>query len=352
MKEKEQRFRKWVLTINNPQEHQISHESIKEALRSYAVKYFAIGDEIGGQGTYHYHVFLYFSNAIRFSSIKKLFPTANIQQARGTPAQIRSYLLKDAPEHNKLEDGTYSYVDSSGKEHKGKNRSECFEETGDLPTEHQGKRNDLEYMYSLIKEGYSTAEIIEQCGSTAILHVNKINTLRFSYLAEEYRTKRRLNLKVHYISGNTGLGKSRDILDQYGDENVYRVTDYQHPFDSYQYENIIVFEEYRSQLCLSEMLNYLDVYPITLPARYSPKIACYETVFIVSNWAFEEQYYEFRRDPAQKSSYDAFKRRINGEIRVYKETGITVYKSLDEYLQRDRGFRPLSASEEKELPFD
>ncbi len=56
------------------------------------------------------------------------------------------------------------------------------------------------------------------------------------------------DLKVIYISGATGTGKTRGILDKHGDGNVYRVNDYEHPFDGYSCQNILAFDEFRSQL--------------------------------------------------------------------------------------------------------
>lgn len=44
------------------------------------------------------------------------------------------------------------------------------------------------------------------------------------------------------------------------------------------------------------MLQYCDIYPIQLPARYANKFACYETVYIISNWSLEDQYKEVQKD--------------------------------------------------------
>ena len=158
-----------------------------------------------------------------------------------------------------------------------------------------------------------------------------------------------MDLKVHYVTGQTGMGKSRDILDKHGDANFYRVTDYQHPFDSYQLQPVIVFEEYRSSLRLQDMLNYLDVYPVILPASYSPKVGCYTTVYVVSNWDFEMQYSELQKDPNQKSTYQAWVRRFNGEIKEYTEDGVITYDSMQNYLKRFEDFRPVSSDDE--IPF-
>lgn len=346
-KKKNSRSRKYMLTINNPAEHEESHSNIKKKLCKYQVDYIAMCDETGSQGTYHTHVYVKYHNAIQFLTIKSMFPSANIATALGTSIQNRNYLLKSAPEHHKKEDGSYKYKDSSGKVHTGTNHSDTFEEIGDCPQEEQGRRSDLEYMYSLVKDGLTDSEIIELIPETAIKHIDKINKLRLAYLVDKFKGQRRLDLKVNYITGSTGLGKSRDILDEYGDENVYRITDYQHPFDSYQCQPVLVFEEYRSSLRLQDMLNYLDIYPVILPARYTPKICCATTIYVVSNWTFEMQYAEVQKDPEQKSSYEAWIRRFNGFVKEYTPDGIITYPTMQEHLQR---FKKIPAG--MKTPFD
>ena len=357
-KSKNTRSRKYMLTINNPLEHGESHEGIKKKLCKYQVDYIAMSDETGSHGTYHTHVYVKYRNAINFLTIKNMFPSANIAIALGTSIQNRNYLLKSAPEHQKKEDGTYKYKDSSGRVHTGTNHSDTFEEVGECPKEEQGKRSDLEYMYALVKEGLTDSEILELIPETAIKHIDKISKLRLAYLVDKYKGQRRLDLKVNYITGKTGLGKSRDILDEYGDENVYRVTDYQHPFDSYQCQSVLVFEEFRSSLRLSELLNYCDIYPVTLPARYSPKVCCATTIFVVSNWTFEMQYSEIQKDPEQKSSYEAWIRRFNGYVKEYTDNGIITYPTMQDYLSRNEKFRPVDepvpfeTDTQNEMPFD
>ncbi len=344
------RSRKYLLTINNPAEHGETHDIIFKKLKQYQYQYIAMCDETGSQGTYHTHVYVKYNNAIRFTTIKEMFPSANIFSAVGSSVQNRNYILKCAPEHHKKNNGSYEYKDASGKSHVGINHTETFEELGECPKEEQGRRSDLEYMYQLVKENYTISEIVEIIPDTAIKHIDKINKLRHAYLVDKFKGQRRLDLKVNYITGKTGLGKTRNILDEYGDENVYRVTSYEHAFDSYQCQSVICFDEYRSSLKLQDMLNYLDVYPVILPARYSPKVACYTTVFVVSNWTFEMQYSELQKDPEQKSSYEAWIRRFNGYVKEYTENGIITYPTMQDYLKRNEQFRPVDDSEP--LPFD
>ena len=72
-------------------------------------------------------------------------------------------------------------------------------------------------------------------------------------------------------------------MEKYGYSNVFRVTDYIHPFDSSKNHSVIIFEEFRSSLKIQDMLNYLDGYPCELSARYNNKTACYLEVYIISN---------------------------------------------------------------------
>ena len=44
---------------------------------------------------------------------------------------------------------------------------------------------------------------------------------------------------------------------KYGYSNVYQVTNYEHPFDGYQGQNVIIFEEFRSSLKIDDMLKFL-----------------------------------------------------------------------------------------------
>ena len=97
------------------------------------------------------------------------------------------------------------------------------------------------------------------------------------------------------------------------------------------------------------MLDYLDIYPLELPARYANKYACYETVYIISNWELEKQYSEVQTDSPE--TWKAFLRRIH-EVRVYQEDGsIIVYDSVEKYLRRNEEFHEPSHIEQTELPF-
>ena len=81
------------------------------------------------------------------------------------------------------------------------------------------------------------------------------------------------------------------------------------------------------------MLLYCDIYPIELPSRYANKFACYNRVYIVSNWSLEKQYPEIQREDLE--SWYAFLRRIHKVI-IYGKSGNPIeYDSVMAYLERN-----------------
>ena len=54
--------KRFMLTINNPEKYEMSHEKIIEAIHTAFAKqgiiYFCLCDEIGESGTYHTHIFI------------------------------------------------------------------------------------------------------------------------------------------------------------------------------------------------------------------------------------------------------------------------------------------------------
>lgn len=308
--------RKWQITINNPIEKGFSHDKIKEVLQEFkTLIYWCMSDEIGENGTFHTHIYLHSKNAIRFSVMHNRFEGGHFEMARGTSLQNRDYVFKQGKWANTDKEDT--------------NIKDSHEESGECPVERQGARNDISDLYDMIKDGLTNYEILEQAPQY-LLNIEKIDRVRQTVLDEKFKDTWR-ELTVEYIWGLTGTGKTRSVMEKYGYSNVYRVTDYMHPFDSYKGQDVIVFEEFRSSLYLDDMLKYLDGYPVEFPARYSNKQACFTKVYIISNIDLRSQYPNVQRDEVR--SWEAFLRRIHsvtvftGEAVVRMET----QKYLKEY---------------------
>jgi len=324
---------KYQLTVNNPSAYGMSHDEIKKILLMNfpTLVYFCMSDEQGS--CYHTHIFICFTSRVRFSKIKKHFPQAHIEVAKGTVTENINYIKKSGKWENDFKHGTQ--IEGT------------FQEEGQRPPDSRGRNHDMTMLYHMVTDGYSNSEILAY-NQDYILHIDKLDKLRTTLLVDKYRNQRRLDIEVIYIYGETGTGKTRSVYDTYGDENVYRVTDYLHPFECYNCEKYLVFDEYRSSLNLSDMLEYLDVYFTALPARYVNKYSCYTKVFIISNWPLEKQHIEQQKNDAE--SWKAFLRRIK-KVKIYTKNGITTYNSVEEYFNREEKFHLLSKKESKEMPF-
>ncbi len=303
---------KWLLTINNPDKEILredggkvevvtySYESIMERLKEFVnLRYWCMSYELGlEEKTPHIHLFLCFDNQVRFRTIKALFPHPHIDKCKGTIIENRDYVFKE---------GKWKYTSKIETRIEGKQY-----EGGEMPEELQGRRTDFEELYGMIKGGMTNIQIYEE-NPGYIKYQEKIEMVRQQYRMEKYKNTWR-ELDVTYIWGPTEVGKTRFVMDKFGYENVFRVTNYFHPFDSYKGQDIVLFEEFRSSLRINDMLNYLDGYPVELPCRFSDKVACFTKVYIVSNWSIDEQYKEIQN--SHKETWQAFKRRVHHVVHM------------------------------------
>lgn len=323
--------RKWMVTINNPDEHGFTHDEIiriMSGLRGNSL-YWCMCDEEGDEcETLHTHIFIYRSSPFTARQISNLFPKMHRDTCYGTPQENRAYVLKDGEKFNKQADGSYDYTDAKGKRHIGINFSDTFYECGECPEERQGKSNATEIVLQMIRDGHSNREIVDAV-PTAYKDIEKLDRTRSMYRDADYANMWR-DLTVTYIFGDTGSGKTRSVMDKYGYADCYRVTDYKNPFDTYDGQDVIIFEEFRGGLKHGDMLNYLDGYPLLLPCRYFNRQACYTKVFIITNIPPDDQYRNIDRE-----SQKAFYRRIHKVVH-HHAGGVTEWNSIQEYFDRHK----------------
>lgn len=285
------------ITINNPSEHEYTDDKITEILAQSRIKYACFCREIGEQGTEHIHIYVIFRSARRFSTLKKRFPEAHIEKAMGSPSDNRDYILKDG----KWADTTKAETRIEG----------SFREFGELPEDsYMSRLGDMEEIIEELKAGSSTADILES-HPKQLMKANNIDAARQTFLAKKYKTVYR-NVIVTYIYAPAGVDKTRRIYEEFPADEICRITAYDRRgmrFDAYHGENVLVFEEYEEQIPITDMLCYLDGYPLMLPARYSDRVACYTKVFITSRIMPRIQYSDDIK--FSKSNYRAFQGRID-----------------------------------------
>ena len=240
--------RKWALVINNPLGAGLDHAAIREILYRFSPTYFCMADEIATTGTYHTHIFLLAPSPIRFSTIKNRFPTAHIEKAYGSASAKtnRAYILKE---------GRWADTDKAETSVPG-----TFEEWGDLPAEKEEEAPEMFKLIQDLRAGKSVMEIIEDNPKLAF-RIREIETLRQAILEEKYSAENRA-LEVTYLYGASGTGKTWGIFEKHDRKSICRITDYGGKngvrFDAYHCQDVLVLEEFHSQIPISAMLNYLD----------------------------------------------------------------------------------------------
>ena len=161
------------------------------------------------------------------------------------------------------------------------------------------------------------------------IQIRDIDALRQVLSSEKYLCENR-DLFVTYIFGASGTGKTRSIYQKHSAKDICRITNYRAGkginFDGYTNQKVLVFEEFNSQIPIEEMLNYLDIYPLNLPARYNDRTACYQTVYITSNIPLSEQYKNVQKD--RPETWNAFLRRIH-KVLEYTKDGTIIERSAN-----------------------
>ena len=317
--------RKWQITINNPLEHNMSHEEIKKILNTLpSLTYWCMADEIGLKAkTPHTHIYFCLKNAIRFTTLKNKFPDAHIEHAVDSSAHNRDYIRKEGKWKNTSKKETS--IEGS------------FEEYGTVPENEFSFDNTQTYfgmLYQMLSDGLTDAEIIS-------FNPNYIPQLKqFQYIRNIINEKNCVNtrreLRIHYIYGANRWDKIDELRKFHGDNNVYSVTDYERPFDDYNGQNVIIFEEFSSSLPLFTFNHYLQPYPLKVGSTIK-KTACYTKVYIVSPIPFHLQY---TAEQADFSTYSRlFLERINS-ITYYKDETTQIKHDLSKYYVDDNEFMP------------
>lgn len=308
--------REYQLTIDNPKDHNFDLEKIKDIIHKGAkYRYFCMSAEQTKEGMYHIHFYIVFTNNVRWNTMKNKFPPAHIENSLdGTPEENRDYVFKEGKWLN----------DPKGET----NLRDTHYEEGECPHYEQGKRNDLNELYTMIESGYSNADILK-INKDMIRYIDKMDRVRKTIQADQQKNQWR-DVEVTYIWGTTGSGKTRYVMDKYGYSNVYRVTDYLHPFDSYTGQQIILFEEFSSSMRIEDMLKYLDGYPVELACRYSNQQALFTKVYFCTNIDLRQQYPNIQKE--EKETWKAFLRRIHN-VMVFRSKEEILTAKTKEYLE-------------------
>ena len=275
---KNKQGRKWLITINNPQEKGLEAEDIPKKLDGRTIQYYCFCEEISSTGTPHIHIFICTKSPMRFTTLQRIFPGAHIDPALGSCLENRAYLLKE---------GKWEETEKAETKVEG-----SFREFGQMPTERIKKPSTNEEIVERIKDGASVLEIIEEFPEKA-MQVKNIKAIRAEYVAEKNNSEKR-NVKTTLVTAPKSFDAIGLVFQKHRFSDVCRITNYGKAkgisFDTYVAQNTIVFDNFDEQIPLEDLVIYLGDYPVTLPARYEDRTAAYETVYIITEKDLSQLY--------------------------------------------------------------
>lgn len=181
----------------------------------------------------------------------------------------------------------------------------------------QGQRSDIAKLKKMIMDGMSYNDVLlaDETGNAGRYRA-MLKDLQEARNAKKLDSQGWRKIEVNYLSGASGVGKTRYIFDHYKSDEFYRITDYSNPWDRYNGQKVVVFDEFSGQPTIEEMLDWLDCYTTQLRARYNNRIGSYDEAWVISNLSLDEQY--VYKPEAQRA---AFRRRFT-HIYTMGETGI------------------------------
>lgn len=203
----------------------------------------------------HWQGYAEFSAPVRLSAAKKELglTKAHLEKRRGTREQARDYCMKeDSRLDGPYEEGTWS---SGG----------------------QGKRNDVERVADMVKQGASEKDIAEEHPTTYMRMYRGIRELK-NVLTEKRTWKP--NVEVYW--GPTGTGKSLIAAECY--PNAFRMTDEKGWWDGYDGHEDVIIDDFRpGWWSLTNMLNLLDRGEMRVPIKCGSKQFVAKNIIITSN---------------------------------------------------------------------
>ena len=351
--------RSWFCVLNNPQKvfgddmtpEEIVYKAIQlwiddEPSRSCGVNY-----EISDSGTPHLHMVLEDVRKARFSSIKKLYgETIHIEPTKGNKQQALAYINKEPPFKEKEHTVVVPAVIVGSIQSNRKN----------------GSINVCDEIDAYIEEGLTPKQIM----SLSSRFRKEESVIRKAYFAKrEAETPPKRNVEVIWHVGSSGTGKSYtyvQLCEQYGEEHVYMMSDYQNGgLDWYCGEQILFMDELR-EMTYTVLLGMIEGLKKQIHCRYANALSLWTEVHITSIYPPEECYERMvPKDQRQRDSLEQLMRRISKIVYHYKEDGEFKSYSVNRedyknyfdlrskatYAHYSNGFQSLNKEDKEENPF-
>lgn len=266
--------RRFVYTLNNPtlEELVIVNGIIANA------RYHIVGYEKGENNTPHLQGYIAFNRVIRFNALKRLLERAHWEPARSSEAINIKYCSKDGD----------------------------FVEYGNR--EQQGKRSDLASVADAIARGVDLSEVAADHPALFIQYHRGMKELHRT-ISRSFEDR---VVSVNIRWGPPGTGKTRHIWDNEDRGEVFTVNLHDNvPFDGYNGESVLLFDDFNGQYDITCFLRWTDRYPTRVNVKGSYAYANWTVIYFTSNIEPDKWFYD-----ATQQHKQAFMRRVTSVTEV------------------------------------
>lgn len=275
--------RRVLMTFNNPQDHDFTHESFQKHLADFKhTRRFVFQLEEGENKTPHFQVYCEFTSKMRFAALKKLLPQAHFQWAKKPWLCLLRYCTKE----------------------KGRLDGPWYHNWDDHPT--PGKRSDLEAAAEALRKGMLRKDFAETHTSILMKYPRGCEAVR-----EDLSDPTRVPPTVFLLFGAPGCGKSR--LARRMAASWYCKDPGHKWFHRYDQEDVLILDDFAgaaSKMDLLSLLRLLDRYSFQVQTKGGMKYVTSRTIVITSNYHPLEWYDWSSRVP----QWGALTRRIDHVI--------------------------------------
>lgn len=224
-----------------------------EVMKSQKYQYMIIGNETCPKtDKKHLQCYIYFKNARHFSALHKTFYPNHIEFAQYDAGTNKAYCSKE---------------------------SILFED-GEVPAQ-QGQRTDIQVCRDTVQNTNSMREVVN--------HATSVQGVRIAELWLKYHEPPR-NFKPHvtWISGQSGIGKSRLAYEKAGPES-YTCMKTGKWFEGYDaHENVIIDDIRKDFMKFNEFLQLIDRYAFRVECKGGSRQFVAKKIVITSIYRHEE----------------------------------------------------------------
>lgn len=227
----------FIIVLNNYTTEEYTHLSNWGVAKCV---YFIIGEEVGEEGTPHLQCYFQVGVDIRFSTLKKLFPRAHIESAHGSFQDNYDYivmgLVNGQPKTGTIDPDPLIWGEPRKK----------------------GQRSDLNSLGNDIINGKKVPDIALENPGQYIRYHKGINAL--ATIAN--KPKMRPDIKVIWLTGKTGVGKTLFAFEHFEDPFIKDTTRWWDGYDD-ESNDVIVIDDFEGdwELGFRDLLRLFQEYP-------------------------------------------------------------------------------------------